>query len=424
MSQRTTDRRRWGWWVLGLMALVLVGAWCGDEDVREPSPRAAALDPVPVLSPAALEVAPELLDAAVTITVVGSAPLDAGPAAPARREPDVEDYMRRWKAALAPLFRSGKSTGSPKVLRPTPRETPETSDAGQGPCTAKVQRLSFNAARIDLVIVVDTSGSMSSALPEIARWLAELEQEIASRGVDVQMLVVADQRGLGRSVKPDGGSFNLGVASSDALDVLLAGAKPGAGRWVDALRSSADLHIVVVTDDEARGKSDRYLAGLTEVVGGARFSVHLLGGLDTPGHGLIASDAPLMETVCRQGKFQGQNSGLTYQRITQLTNGMRAPFCDGDARKALSTRLLDLPSPAAACGWLVDTSRHRVVGVEAVGSHHPAQRLLEERVASNCKGMRRGYRRADALLVLCEDTCTALKAEGFQALEVKLECSE
>ena len=38
--------------------------------------------------------------------------------------------------------------------------------------------------------------------------------------------------------------------------------------------------------------------------------------------------------------------------------------------------------------------------------------------------MRRSYRRLDSLLVLCEDSCTALKAEGFQALEVRLECSE
>lgn len=83
------------------MALVLMLAWCGDEDLPELSPPTVVLDPEPVLLPAPLARDPEPLDAAVEAAVVTSAPLDAGRVAPPRREPDVEDYMRRHAAELS-----------------------------------------------------------------------------------------------------------------------------------------------------------------------------------------------------------------------------------------------------------------------------------------------------------------------------------
>lgn len=409
-----------------LSVLVLGQTWCELEDAPPETTPATVFVPTPELELPAEE---GTLPAEPLPTADAAlAPLDAGlpSTVTTRREPNVEDYMRRWREALAPLFMTGRSSNGPTVLKAMPRETPSEPDADVEPCKQKVERLALRAVpRMDLVVVVDTSGSMYRALPKVARWLGELEQQLVATRPDAQLLVVAEQRHLGVPQKRDGGAFGLSVASNDALDVLLDGAK-GKERWVDSLRSGADLHLVVVTDDEANGSASDYFARLTELLGGSRFVLHLLGGLDTRKHFPLQPSSPLAQKTCYFEGISGLAPGLVYQELARLTNGLRVPLCYADARQILTEELLKFPSTGAnaSCGWLLDSRGYRVDRVEAVGPARPPSRLLEERVNSNCFGTRRSYRLAEPLLVLCEDTCTALKAEGYDAVEVTLECAQ
>ncbi len=61
--------------------------------------------------------------------------------------------------------------------------------------------------------------------------------------------------------------------------------------------------------------------------------------------------------------------------------------------------------------------------VSAVGPERASTTLIHERVISNCSNARRSYRLAETLLALCDDTCAQLRNEGFDALEVRLECN-
>ena len=349
------------------------------------------------------------------------AAVDAGgPVALARREPDVEDYMRRWREALAPLFRLSLYRQRPELLRAVPFDA-GVPDAGSEPCKPKLQRLSFTPrGRADLVVVVDTSGSMSRTLPKISRWLAELELEINKTAADVQLLVVAEQHNLGRELTSDGG-YDLYVGSTDSLEVLLEAAKPGKNRWIDALRPGTELRIVVVTDDEAEGKGPAYVARLTEVLGETRFSVNLLGGLET-GDSVIAGDQPLVLATCHAEGITGLEPGEAYQQAVKLTGGSRASLCSEAARRALSAALLQLRPQAAQCAWLLDSPGHRVDRIDAVGPARAPTRLVPELHDSNCPGTRQSYRLAGSLLALCADTCTALRGDGFDGVELKLEC--
>jgi hypothetical protein len=273
------------------------------------------------------------------------------------------------------------------------------------------------------VVVVDTSGSMIAAVPKIARWLGELEYEIVRRGADVQLLVVAEQRDLRRVPRLDGGTFNREVGSNDALDVLIEAAKPGDGRWVDALRPGAELQIVVVTDDAPRLPGREYVTRLTALLAGTRFRIHLLGGLQTAGQQLLAPGQPNAERVCHGEDVEGVDPGEAYQDAVRLTNGLRAPLCYAASRELLAQALLEPRPLPGVCGWVIESPGHRVDRVDALGhdGRAPAPLLLE-RTLANCPGTRRSYRLADSFLALCEDTCVALGREGYDALEVKLTC--
>ncbi len=423
-AEKKRDRRPYA--ALVLVLLFGIG-WCSsEEDPAESAGPSVVFVPTPEPEPIAR--APEPIDAATDFDA-GTEQLDAGAVVLARKQPDYDAYMRRWKDALEPLFKNGKYPGAPTVIRAERRPQPEEQDGPDaGPCEPISKRLSLALPRFDIVVVVDTSGSMAFALPVIAAWLGELERSIVKSRSDTQLLVVAEQQELGRT-KGDGG-YDLAVGSSDAVEVLLEGAVRGRDRWVDALRTRAELQIVLVTDDESRGQSVHLLRRLNETLLGVPFSVSLLGGLDTPRHKVLDPEEPIVSGYsarCDGEGLEGLEPGVVYQELVRATGGFRAPLCWKSSRWSLSWELLNKRSTLAApqCGWVLNAPRHRVDRVSAVGLGRASAPLLYEPVRSNCFGTRRSYRMADEqLLVLCDDTCTELRHEGFEALELKLECKE
>jgi hypothetical protein len=286
-----------------------------------------------------------------------------------------------------------------------------------------VQRLDIvGISKRDLVIVVDTSGSMTHALQPVVEWLARLEKAIVDRQLDTQLLVLADQRSIGRKANADGG-INWTVGSYDALNVLLLGARGGGQRWADYLRTNAELMLVVVTDDRPyAGSAPVFQKRITEALGGMPFTFHVLGGFEAYPQGVLTPDQPIATAICAREGIQGMNIGEQYQELARLTKGTRASLCFSQGRDGLTEALLATSMRSAGCAWLLNESGHRIDGVSAVSAQKAPYRLLEERSAESCAGMRRSYRMAGGLLALCEDTCGSLKQDGYEGIEVKLEC--
>ena len=408
-----TSSARWPW-LVAASALLLGVAWCAwegeppavaPEPIAEPPPVAPEPPPPP---PIALP--PEPADASTELAVP---PADAGLVF---REPNLEDYMNRWRAALAPLFEEKAVRFTrPRLIPATPRPDAEAADAGV--CERQEQRLSLVMnQRFDVVVVVDTSGSMNSSLEMIARWLAELELRIREQHSDTQLLVLADQRRLNRK-RADAGVTVL-VDSNDALEVLLT------RQWVPLLRPAAELRLVVITDDEADPYGpgpERFLSELTGRLEGRPFSFHVMGGFDTPPEVVLPPSAPVASTLCYSGHELGLAAGVTYQALARQTHGLRASLCHPGSRAALSAALLAVPS-SQSCAWALDLARHRVDEVNAIGPDVARNRLTWERAPGLCRGMRWSYLVEGPVVSLCPETCAALRQEGYDAIDVTLEC--
>jgi hypothetical protein len=268
---------------------------------------------------------------------------------------------------------------------------------------------------------------MLDALRPVVMWLAQLEKAIADTHADVQLLVVADQRSLGRKTKVDGG-IDLPIGSYDALRVLVMGARGGPGpghRWADYLRPNAELVLMVITDDQPRGsQAETSLKQLNEALGGMPFTFHVMGGFDTPRHEALSPLEPVAYPFCNAEGLEGVNHGEVYQELARLTHGLRVPLCHAAARDELAAALMKSSLGSNGCAWLLSDPRQHIELVSALSERMAPYRLLEERSVSSCVAMRRSYRMAGRLLVLCEDTCSSLKQEGYAAIEVKLECNQ
>jgi hypothetical protein len=193
----------------------------------------------------------------------------------------------------------------------------------------------------DIIIAVDTSGSMNAESDEVQQNLNEFASIIAMNGVDVHVILIADSgvcipAPLG-SGQCDGSDENLPgyrhvlqeVLSNDSLELILE-TYP---QWKDSLRPDASKTLAVVTDDD----SD---------LSAADFTSQLL-ALDPPMFegfkfdSIYAFDGPSIcnpfncpsNDCCAQDFFctpYSDAKGTEYQALVAQTNGVGGNLCEQD----------------------------------------------------------------------------------------------
>lgn len=386
------------------------------------SPEVLAVKRAPVVEPpdAGLAVVPAL-DGSVVAAVVE----DAGPKQPT---PDqVEAYVARWKAVLAPLMRQypprlaivkGDSFDG-GLARTAP-----VVDAGI-PCVPGVASVSLTTSRsVDLVVFVDTSGSMFDTLDRVVHWLGTLQYRIDRDGLDAKLVVVADSQWGSRPAKlpPDASVVGQRIESWDMLDILLRSGSASDG-WRTMLRPSIPTELVLVTDDSSHPLRtfEDYERRVRNLLGaeGERTRFHLLGGFG-PEPRLLGPKDPVNEGTCLPN---GESAGIVYQRLATSTGGSRASLCSQEAMALLHEPLLTPPLPRF-CSWTPTLpSGARPEHLRVLREHgHREQLLLELPGGCASPGVRRGYLQTGDQYVLCPGTCDAVGPEKFLALELPYTC--
>ncbi len=399
------EPRRSRWWLAAAGLCVLPCAkWVVDQAEVAPTPvvRAEASDP-PVVKPTPSGVREEPLPE------VGH---DSGPAL--ADETAAAELVERWRRALE--LAAVVSVGDAAQLPPGARDAGASADAGcvEGPVTIPPA----TASVVDVVVAIDTSGSMTRWAPSVARWLEALGTE-CRQTPGCQLTLVVDQLALTAMARRRGAPVDAGqvvkaaVASDDALSVL----ERTEAKWLARLRPDARTHVLVVTDDDpAPGTAQTLVATLTAQAEGRLGTAAapsftfdaVLGYQPTRAGEVLTADLGVVEQVC------GVRAGAAYQRLTQQLGGLRASVCDLDQLAELRARVLESSRSARSCLLPLPA------GAEVRALRADGQTLFAASpTAWDCLEGTRAYSQRRGSVSLCPKTCAAL---AEVPLELTLRC--
>jgi hypothetical protein len=299
----------------------------------------------------------------------------------------------------------------------------------------------------DIIIAVDTSGSMDEESAQVQANLNNFAQIIAASGIDVHVILIADASvcipaPLGTGSCPGDESLPgyqhvpQGVSSNDALSLILS-TYP---QWKGSLRAGATKTLAVVSDDD----SD---------LDAASFTAQLL-ALDPPTFegfqfdAIVAFDDPAVCSACFfncaacQSKCCNTNlfctpisaaEGTVYKQLVDQTGGVIGDLCAQDFDPVFqdmatavvqgSTVACVYDIPPIPDGGMIDPTK---VNVSYTGSSGMPQTIgYVPGGAADC-GAAGGWYYDDPAsptqIFLCDLTCTAVQGDPNGKIEVLFGC--
>ena len=274
--------------------------------------------------------------------------------------------MRRLCLVLLLLFAC-----SERVVPPAPGDggpdalIPDAiSEAGEdASCASVFVEASLARGPVDIIWLVDNSGSMAPAIEQVKLGLNDFAAQIAASGLDYRVIMLS-KRGLadfdvcippplaGDAACGNGERFfhsSVNIRSVQPLEQFLGtlgqtmgyaeGDSRGGEAWREHLRPSATTSIVVVTDDNSRFGADQFESfpggdnpyngavlppGILDASWGGAFDRYVFHGL----YGYGASGRDDDPCVYSDGTTP-PSGGSTYTSLVERTGGIRASICDG-----------------------------------------------------------------------------------------------
>jgi hypothetical protein len=275
-------------------------------------------------------------------------------------------------------------TSESRPAAPDPGAPLDGADAGVGPVPPRCD--DRERVPLDLVFIVDNSGSMpeetesfEQALPSFVAQLEEGEvdyriillsrhrrdERSASLEASTSVCVAAPLSELAEcpSARPAPGprffQYSIKMDDDDSLQrVLQAFDAPDPFGlteigWSEWLRSGARTIFIEITDADSALSADDFTTALQAAAPASfgsdatrpGFVFHSITGVTQKalGPSLYLADEPIEPAVCEGTGSNADNAGVVYQELSRSTGGLRAPVCPPDA---LGLRLEALASDA------------------------------------------------------------------------------
>lgn len=232
---------------------------------------------------------------------------------------------------------------------------------------------------VDIVMIVDNSGSMAATTAEVERALPRFALRLDEGQVDHRIILISRHRLAARATSQEASTsvciaaplsglplcpaarpapaprffqYSIKIDASDSFQrVLEAAIAPdpfaltGSG-WLEWLRPGAHIEFVEVSDADSDVSAEAFVSGLA-----ARAPEHFAATPNDPGfvfHSItgiagrvIAGDVyrpdePIQPQICARLGGNPDNAGEVYQALSRATGGLRQPVCPA---AAVGTRL-------------------------------------------------------------------------------------
>jgi hypothetical protein len=316
---------------------------------------------------------------------------------------------------------------------------------GEGGTTCAAANVATQKAKVDIIFVIDDSGSMTEEMNQIKVNVNTFAQAIGTSGLDYQVLFIVKkatttgQAGnvicvptpLGGANCTDNGAIfhhiNQDVQSNNSLSLILStyASTNTAIAWNKYLRADSWKVFVEVTDDQSSLSStsfDQQLlakapAGMFGTAQARRYIFHSICGWQD-------GSAPLSGAQCSTAV----NTGSEYQKLSQLTGGIIDSVCKTDysgvlnniAKGIVAKLACELTLPASA------TSDPTKVVVQHTPSTGAPQKLDQVTDAAKCSGFPNGWyydnNTAPTRILLCAGICDASAKDPGSKIEALVGC--
>jgi len=299
-------------------------------------------------------------------------------------------------------------------------------EGGGGGCEAVVDEADVGARPQDIIVVIDTSGSMSAEAAFVQAQMNSFSIQIAAANVDAHIILLSNSEvcigaPLGSGACPDDSNppnyvhIDQTVGSSNALELAIA-------RYPDYaahLRQTAVTHLVVISDDDSSLDAPSFIGQFVAL------APHLS---DFIAHGIIAPEDPFlsctnMTSCCGLAADQG----LVYQALIAATGGVEGNLCEQEFQPIFqavaqsviggATLSCSFEIPPAPMGETFDKDEVNVEFDDGAGGSLEIGRVDD---ALACGTVADGWYYDNAndpqVIVLCPQTCD--EVQGFASASI------
>jgi hypothetical protein len=299
---------------------------------------------------------------------------------------------------------------------------------GGGTCAASHFDAEPSTAPVDIIWVVDSSGSMDNEAKRVQDNLNDFSAAVGKVGIDYHVVMITSSSFV-NVPPPLGGSpryqlVDRTVASHEPLQAVL----DEFPKYEGFLRPSAITHVVAVTDDE----SD---------LAAADFYKAMLGKLGHPfkAHAIASETVAITFTnptgACQTSGFPpegAENPGVQYYKLADATGGLKFSICTSDWTGLFKSLTAAVAVPAKLpCDFLLPTGADvdpGKVNVDWTKGSGAKETLVFVGAAgkSACTDAGGWYYddpKKPTHVILCPSTCTAVSGDKSGNIDLALGCA-
>jgi len=290
-------------------------------------------------------------------------------------------------------------------------------DAGLDECATLELEAESTLRPVDIVWVVDSSGSMGNEAARVQENMNRFATDILVGGIDPHVVVITNPDYV--TVPPPLGGdpehyrfVDQGVGSHAPLLRLLS----EWARYSDFLRPDAVTHFVAVTDDESDISAAEFDAQITMLLG-HEYTFHSIASEDTGGGRECSGAADV---------------GRQYYTLSDMTGGLKISICTTDWTSVFAelaahvTETAPLPCeftiPDPPTDEALDYSRVNVEYTPSTGEPRLIPGVTSESACSGAGGWYYDDPAAPTEIRLCPSSCSIVGADPDGRVSIALGC--